>query len=235
MQIFASSEARAEFREGCRACLPLMVGGVPFGVTCGFMSVSAGFTPAEVVIMSLAVFSGSSQIVVASMMQAGNAALGPLMMNVFLVNLHNLLLMGSLIPHMRDLPGPLRGALSFGISDGTYAITMDRLRRVGYSGPYQAGASAVQFVFWIAANAAGALAGRHLPNLLAWGLDFAVTAVFIAILIPSLKSRISLMVCAAATIVALATQYGLGGKWHILAACTVAGTLGVWLEGRNSH
>ncbi|MCX7780082.1 MAG: hypothetical protein N2491_04080 [Negativicutes bacterium] len=37
------ASARREFWEGCRDCLPLMIGGVPFGLTCGMLSVAAGF------------------------------------------------------------------------------------------------------------------------------------------------------------------------------------------------
>ncbi|MDR3588518.1 MAG: AzlC family ABC transporter permease [Negativicutes bacterium] len=222
-----------EFWEGCRDCLPLMAGGIPFGLTCGMMSVAAGFHLPEVVLMSLVVFSGTSQFVMIMMLQSGNAVLGMVMFNVLLVNLHNLLLMASLAPHLLRLPAPLRHLLCFGISDGTYAITMNRIQQRGYSADYQLGNSAVQFFFWLAANVAGALVGEHISNPLSWGLDFSITAVFIAILIPKLLDRTTMAVSVVAAVTAVAGSVCLGGKWYILLAC-VAGTLtGILLEGRG--
>jgi len=225
-------QSRTDFLAGCRDCLPLMVGGVPFGIMCGVMAASAGFTPMEVLLMSLLVFSGTSQYVAIMMFQSGNALLGSLFLNVLLVNLHNLLLMASLSPYIANLPGLVRNLLCFGISDGTYAITMNRIRQFGYSADYQLGASAVQYIFWTAANMAGVFLINHVPNLLSWGLDFTITAVFIAILIPQLCDRITLCVSLAATVAAVLGACYLSGKWYILLACGTAVITGVLLEGR---
>lgn len=151
-----------EFWEGCRDCLPLMVGGIPVGITCGVMSVAAGFNPAEATVMSLAVFSGAAQLVTLSIISAGGAGLALILLNVLLVNLHNLLLTSSLAPHLLKLPRPQWLLLCASLTDGTYAITMNRAEKHGYSAYYQLGASAVQYFFWFAATIAGALAGSHI-------------------------------------------------------------------------
>ena len=224
-----------EFWEGCRDCLPLMVGGIPLGLTCGVMSVAAGFHLPEIILMSLLVFSGTSQFVMIMMLQSGNAVLGLVMFNVLLVNLHNLLLMASLAPHLLRLPASLRHLLCFGISDGTYAITMNRISQRGYSADYQLGSSAVQFFFWLAANIAGAFIGEYISSPLSWGLDFSITAVFIAILIPKLCDRTTLVVSAVAAVTAVIGAVYLGGKWYILLACVTGTLTGVWLEGRAKN
>jgi 4-azaleucine resistance transporter AzlC len=224
-----------EFWEGCRDCLPLMVGGIPFGVTCGVMSVAAGFHLPEIILMSLLVFSGTSQFVMIMMLQSGNAVLGLVMFNVLLVNLHNLLLMASLAPQLLRLPASLRHLLCFGISDGTYAITMNRILQQGYSADYQLGSSAVQYFFWLAANIAGAFIGEYIASPLSWGLDFSITAVFIAILIPKLCDRTTVWVSVVAGVTAVIGAAYLGGKWYILLACVTGTLTGVWLEGRGNN
>jgi 4-azaleucine resistance transporter AzlC len=212
-----------------------MVGGIPVGITCGILSTAAGLNLSEVVLMSGLVFSGAAQLVAVSMIAAGVVSPGLVMVNVLLVSLHNLLLTASLAPYMIMLPKFWRGLLCFGISDGTYAITMNRAGENGYSQHYQLGASVVQYLFWISANIAGAFVGSYIVNPSAWGLDFTLIAVFIAILIPKLKDRVMLGVSASAAVAALAGATYLGGKWHILLACVAATLTGVILERRRSY
>lgn len=221
-----------EFWEGCRDCLPLMVGGIPVGITCGVMGVAAGYSPLETTVMSLAVFSGAAQLVALSII-VGGGGLALILLNVLLVNLHNLLLTSSLAPQLLKLPKPLWLLLCASLTDGTYAITVNRTDRCGYSAYYQLGASAVQYFFWFAATVVGALAGSHILNPRAWGLDFALTAVFITILVPKLRDPVAGAVSAVAAVVAVAGSLYLGGRWYILIACVVAVVAGVALERRR--
>lgn len=222
-----------EFWEGCRDCLPLMVGGIPVGIACGVMSSAAGFSPLETSVMSLTVFSAAAQLVALSVIIAGGGSLALIFLNVLLVNLHNLLLTSSLASHLLKLPRPLWLLLCAGLTDGTYAITVNRTDKYGYSAYYQLGASAVQYFFWFAATLAGALAGSHILNPRAWGLDFTLTAVFIAILVPRLRDTVSALVSLVAAATAVAGSIYLGGRWYILIACIVAVLAGAALERRR--
>ena len=230
-----TQHSQKDFFEGCRDCLPLMIGGIPVGLTCGLMSAIVGFNPLEVLFMSALVFSGVSQFVVITMLQAGSATLGLLMLNVLLVNLHNVLLLASLAPYLIKLPKFFRHFLCFSMSDGTYALTMNRVQQYGYSADYQLGASMIQYLSWITSNLLGTFAGRYIPNPLSWGLDFTLTAVFIAILIPKLRDQTVLSVSIVAAITAVLAATYLGGKWYIILACITATLTGVYLEGRRKY
>lgn len=228
-----STSGMREFWLACRDALPLMVGGVPFGLTCGLMSVAVGLTISEVLLMSALVFSGTSQFVVVTMMMSGVFSFGSLWVNVLLVNFHNLILMTSLAPYLIPLPRFLRFLLCFGISDATYALTMNRAEKHGYHSNYQLGLSVVQYAFWIASNVIGALISTYLSNPLSWGLDFTVIAVFIAILIPKLCDRTAWAVAVVAAIVSVLGAMYLEGKWYIAIACVIGASVGAWLEGRE--
>lgn len=231
MPLNKSHSEMKEFWLACRDALPLMIGGVPFGLTCGLMSVAVGLTVSEVLLMSALVFSGTSQFVVVTMMMSGIFSFGSLWVNVLLVNFHNLILMTSLAPYLLPLPRSLRFLLCFGISDATYALTMNRAENHGYHSNYQLGLSLVQYVFWIASNMVGALISTHLANPLSWGLDFTVIAVFIAILIPKLCNRTAWSVAVVSAIVSILGAIYLEGKWYIAIACVVGASVGAWLEG----
>ncbi|MDZ4042662.1 MAG: AzlC family ABC transporter permease [Eubacteriales bacterium] len=77
-----------------------------------------------------------------------------------------------------------KGLLAFGMVDETYALTMDRIRKAGYNPGYQLGSNASFYVAWVSATAVGALTGERIPDPLAWGLDFAMPAMFLALLHP---------------------------------------------------
>lgn len=220
---------RKELLEGCRDCLPLLIGSIPFGFTCGIMSVAAGFTPFESILMSVAVFSGAAQFAAVLMLQSGDATLHMIAASTLLVNLHNLLLIASLTPYMIYTPKAIRYVLAFCITDATYAIMMNRISQYGYSISYHIGASSVMYLSWIFATAAGAIVGHYVANPLSWGLDFTLTAVLIAIIVPKLSDRPIKLVVAIAAFTALTASLTLGGKWYILLACMVAPTVGlVW-------
>lgn len=221
--------------EGMRDCLPLMAGGVPVGLACGMLSAAAGLNIWEIAFMSLTVFSGAGQLVAVSLLAAESFQPGQLLFNVMLVNIHTLLLAASLLPYILPLPRWLRWMLSFSLTDGTYAITMNRIDTKGYSPYYQLGASFIQYIFWISSNLAGAAMGNLITNPLAFGLDFTLIAVFIAILIPKLKNRLNLLVCISAAVTALLGAKYLPGKWYILFSCVTAAAAGIWFEGRINH
>lgn len=225
-----SSYSRKELLAGSRDCLPLLFGSIPFGFTCGIMSVAAGFTPFESILMSMTVFSGAAQFAAVLMLQSGDASLFMIAASTLLLNMHNLLLIASLTPYMVKLPKPVRYVLAFGITDATYALTMNRISQSGYSASYHVGVSAVMYLSWTLATAAGALAGRYVPDPLSWGLDFTLTAVLIAIIVPKLSDRPTALVVATAAFTALAASLTLGGKWHILLACIVAPAVGLAWE-----
>lgn len=229
-----SGLSRSDFWQGCRDCLPLMAGGVPVGLLCGAMAPTAGFSPAEAILMAVAVYSGAAQFLAISIILAGSGVPGLIILGAFLVNAHNLLLGASLAPHLGSLSTPLRLFLAYTLTDGAYALTAGRILATGYSAAYHLGVSAVMFVIWTAANAVGAFAGKYLPAPAAWGLDFTITAVFIALLVPQLKNRTSLVVAVVAALVALVGAALGGGKWYILIACGVAMLTGVLLESHGS-
>jgi 4-azaleucine resistance transporter AzlC len=216
--------------EGCLDALPLMVGGVPFGLACGLMGVTAGFTPLEVVVMSALVYSGSAQSVAISMAQAGSAVPWLAALNAFLLNMHNLVFGASLVPYLAKLPWWQRLVLSSTITDAAYAATMNRTLKRGYSASYHLAVSMTLYLAWLLANLVGATAGNLLPNPLSWGLDFTLTAVFIAILVPKLQDRVTAAVAAAAALTAILAAGHIPGKWYILLSCVVAAGTGLQLE-----
>ncbi len=220
-----------EILEGVRKSGPILLGVIPFGITCGVMGSTAGLTPLETVAMSLFVFAGSAQFIAITMMASGTAGWGIIVLTTFIVNLRHLLMGASLAPSMATLSLRVRALLSFLLTDEAYAVTVSRIDSKGYSPAFQFGAGMSIYITWAATTMAGALAGSRIPDPLAWGLDFALPATFLVLLLPRLKDRISLSVCLVAGIISIAGSVYLPGKWYMIAATLAAVVTGGIMEG----
>lgn len=221
-----------EFRTGIRDSLPVLVGVVPFGLACGIMGITVGMTAMETVLMSVLVFAGASQFVAMTMLGAGAAGV-LIVLTTLLINLRHLLMGASLALHMNRLPIPVQALLAFGMVDETYALTMDRVRQNGYHPGYQLGCNLSFYIAWIASTVVGVSLGERIADPLAWGLDFAMPAMFLALLMPRLADKTGALVCALAAVVSVAGAMYLPGKWYIIIACLAASAAGGLLEGKN--
>lgn len=155
------------------------------------------------------------------------------MTTTLLINLRHLLMGASLAPYMRRLPVPLQAVLAFGMVDESYALTMDRVRKKAYDPAYQLGSNLLFYIVWVTSTAAGSLMGEGIADPLAWGLDFAMPAMFLALLIPRLTDRIGVLVCIFAALVAVIGALYLPGKWYLIIACLAASITGGLMEGKS--
>ncbi len=222
-----------EFRAGIRDTLPLMLGVFPFGLAYGIFGQSVGLTSGETLLMSLTVFAGAAQFISLPMFAAGSG-LVMISLTALLINLRHLLMGASLVPYMEKLSMPWKAFLSFGMADETYAVTISRAQDVGYSRDYHFASNATGYVTWAVSTVLGVMLGNHISNPLAWGLDFAMPATFLALLVPRLIDRTSAAVGGVAAVVSVAAALLIPGKWYIILACMAAVTVGAWMEGRES-
>ena len=218
-----------EFRAGIRDTLPLMLGVFPFGLAYGIFAQSMGLTPGETILMSLTVFAGAAQFISLPMFAAG-AGLMMISLTTLLINLRHLLMGASLAPYMEKLPLAWKAFLCFGMADETYAVAISRAQAIGYSRDYHFGCNATGYITWGVSTVLGVVLGSYISDPLSWGLDFAMPATFLALLIPRLTDRTSLLVCLVAALVSVAAALLFPGKWYIILACLISVGVGAWLE-----
>jgi len=234
-RIFQHIPITSEFWVGVWDSVPLTIGVVPFGITCGIMALTAGLTAGEALLMSTCVFAGASQFVAITMLGAGVSGWSLIVFTTLLINIRHLLMGASLAPYIMRLPISVQALLSFGMVDETYAITIDRIHKKGYSANYQLGANTAFYSVWILSTAVGVLLSGYITDPLAWGLDFAMPAIFLAMLIPRLINSTAVVVCGVAALVAIMGALYLPGKWYIILACLSATVVGGLLEGEEQH
>lgn len=217
--------ARSEFFAGVRDTTPLVVGAIPFGLIFGTLSGGAGLSFAATLGMSLFVFAGSAQFIGMGLWAAGT--LWPMVvMTTFVVNLRHLLYGATLVPYIKKLPGLWQVILSFGLTDETFVVAVKRYQdneASSYKHFYHLGSMLFMYINWNICTVTGLTLGRAFPEITKWGLDFAMPATFIGMVIPYLVTRPMWgAVCTAGIVSCL--SYGLPHKLGLMVAA-VSGVL----------
>lgn len=226
------SSRRNQFMLGARDILPMLIGAAPLAVIYGGLAVNAGLTAWQTLGMSALVFAGSAQFIAVSLMGAG-AGMLVILLTTLVVNLRHALYSASMQPYIRHLPKRWRVPLAFGLTDESYAVAVQHyLRGSGENDHwYFFGASLAMYLNWIAFTGVGVAFGQAVPGLADWGLDFAMLATFIGIVVPSLRNYPQLAAALVAAAVALACN-GFPYKLGLMAAALAGIVVGIVLERR---
>jgi 4-azaleucine resistance transporter AzlC len=218
--------ALLRFLAGCRDELAILLGVIPFGLIYGALALQAGLSPAEAQGMSSIVFAGSAQFMMAQLFSASAPGIVIILITV-VMNLRHALYSASLAPYLSYLARPARTALAYLLTDEAYAVSISRFRRVDDGAIrhwYFFGAGITLWTSWQISTALGIFLGARIPA--EWPLDFAIPLTFIALLVPDLKDRPSLIAALAAGFTAVLANE-LPFKLGLLAAALVGITAGM--------
>jgi 4-azaleucine resistance transporter AzlC len=178
----------SEFCAGARDTIPMMIGAAPFGVIFGTLCSAGPLSAWYGQLMSLVVFAGSAQFIAVGQI-AGHASLAVIWGTTLVVNLRHLLYSATLAPYVAHLPARWRFTLGALMADEVFAVAYSNYsqRAPGETGPYYFfGSGLSMYVNWQLWTLAGLLFGSAFPGLQSKGLDFAMVATFIAIIVPQL-------------------------------------------------
>lgn len=209
-------------RQAFKDAIPLMAGLIPFGLTYGILARQAGLSWLETYAMSLLVFAGAAQFTAVGMFGAGVINPAVLVFTTLLINARHFLMAASLSSHLKNLPIRWRALLAFGMVDESYALTVAKFSKGTHNHKYMLGANLAIYIAWTTTSGIGGMLGGLIDDPLKWGLDFAMPATFIVLLIPQLATMRDLLVCLITGVASLACISYLPGSWHILIACITA-------------
>ncbi len=179
------------FFEGAKDTFPLVVGAIPFGIIFGTLAGTAGLSFGATMGMSMFVFAGSSQFVAMSLLASGTVW-PMIVLTTFVVNLRHMLYSATMIPFYKTLNPLWKMVLAFGLTDETFAVAVSRYnQKDGVQGKhyYNLGSMVFMYLNWNLCTFIGLTAGKAFPEISRWGLDFAMPATFIGIVIPYLISK----------------------------------------------
>lgn len=237
MRLAKGMEIKTElnnFLEGVKACIPTLLGYLSIGFAAGVVERTAGLSMLEIALMSLLLYAGSAQFIAAAMIMT-NAPIPAIVFTIFFVNLRHLLMSAALSPYFRNLsPGKntLIGAL---LTDETFGVAMTQAaHQKQIDEKWMHGLNITAYLNWFVANMAGAYFGNWITEPEQFGLDFALPAMFIGLLIIQLIERkkyiLDLIVLASAVIVAVVFSMYFSPSMGIIVAIIVGATIGLVVE-----
>jgi 4-azaleucine resistance transporter AzlC len=232
-----NTETAPGFASGAQAALPVVLGYLSIGFAAGVVQHASGLSVAEVMLMSLVLYAGSAQFVAASMIAAASPPLA-VIATVFFVNLRHLLLSAALAPYFSRVPAWKNALLGAQLTDETFVVALNHLQGqpVGQGAPasWMAGLNLAAYASWAVANLAGALAGGLVGHARALGFDFALPAMFAALLVIQFAAQANRLRALAVTLASSALSVGIAlalpGNWNILIATVAGASLGAALE-----
>ena len=180
--------------KGSLDMLPLSLAVLPWGILFGSLAIQRGFTWFEAQLFSAFIFGGAVQIVTVELMAEG-APLLTILFSALVISSRHFLYGLTLRDKLQHKPAHWRVGLGFLLTDELFSLSGDRR---AYSNKfrlyYALGAGGSFYLAWNAWTAIGIIAGAWLPDLTHLGLDFAIAATFIALVIPDIKT-LPILVC----------------------------------------
>jgi predicted branched-subunit amino acid permease len=229
-----SGGSAGQFLLGARMFVPVAISIAAYGVVWGVLARQAGLSIGEVALMSGLVFAGASQFVALDLWTPGSLPIGAIVFAVMIVNLRLMLMTATLRPLAKHLP-PRRAVLStFLVSDENWALTMGEVARGRGSLAYLLGGGAVCWTTWMLSTLSGRLLGSVIDDPGKYGLDFAFTATFLALLFGMWRGKSDLVPWIVAALAAILTARLVPGHWHIVVGGLAGSFVGAVVEVRKA-
>ncbi|MCL2232763.1 MAG: AzlC family ABC transporter permease [Treponema sp.] len=218
-----------------RYSIPVLLGYIAIGVAFGLVLAGAGYPWWLALVMSLWMYAGAGQFIAIGLFAAGTS-LWEVVIIQLVVNARHIAYGLSMLKRFGDT-GPFKPYLVFSLTDETFAL-LSSLPENG--GPFAGeGERRRRFMFyvallnqgyWTAGSVVGALAGA-LITFDMYGIGFALTALFIVLMIEQIKRVKKPGVFVVSGAAALLGVFLLPGTVSLLAALALALVLAPLVEG----
>ncbi|MBS4171982.1 AzlC family ABC transporter permease [Bacillus sp. FJAT-49736] len=186
----ASIEKTSEFKRGVQSGLSIAIGYFPIALAFGLLSKTTGLTLFETVLMSLAVFAGASQYMSLSLFASGAGAF-VIIFTTFVVNIRHFLMSASLNEKVEKENPIIKSLYAFGITDETFSVMATKDGKV--STGFAFGVIGISYASWVVNSGIGYVIGASLPQVLQESMTVALYAMFIGLLVPSLKKSMKVV------------------------------------------
>jgi 4-azaleucine resistance transporter AzlC len=187
-------------RDGIRASLPLAIAVFGFGLSFGVLARASGMGPVAPVVMSAVTFAGSAQFAAIQVLGVGGTVAAAVTAAV-LLNARYGPIGVSVAPYLtgswwsRFVHAQL-------VVDESWAIAAEGDGR--FNRRVLLGSGVVLYVAWVGGTILGVIFGDVIGDPTRWGLDAAFPALFLALLIPQLRTRDARVVAVLGAAIALA-------------------------------
>ncbi|MCK5825657.1 MAG: AzlC family ABC transporter permease, partial [Desulfuromusa sp.] len=147
------------------------------------------------------------------------------------VNLRHALMSSALAVYLPGINRKFLSLFAYGITDESFAVNMTRFRDSQWDRWRALAVNHLSNFVWILATITGSLIGQLVPQG-AFGIDYALTGMFICLLVFQLQGRIYIVTGILAALISVGWYLLIPGDSYIVGASMSAATLGYMLKRR---
>ncbi|PWW27771.1 4-azaleucine resistance transporter AzlC [Cytobacillus oceanisediminis] len=225
MAEIAVNKPASEYRKGFQSGISIAIGYAPIALTFGLLAKATGLSIGETALMSLLVFAGAAQYISLSLLSLGTGIF-EIILTTFIVNIRHFLMSTSLNEKWEDDQIVNKAILSFGITDETFSVAAVRDEKV--TSGYMLGLISISYSSWVVCSGLGHLIGASLPQTLQESMSVALYAMFVGLLVPSMKKSakvVFLAVLAACFNIIFTLTNALSTGWAIVLATLLSAVI----------
>ena len=215
--------------EGLRQAAPIVMGYVPVGAAFGVLASKTGLSLLSTVLMSVFVYAGSAQLIAVAMFAAGLSPLA-IVITTLVVNLRHVLMTAALSQYSRSWPKWQLALFAYEVTDESFALHSARYGRGDRSKPVSFLINAIAHTSWVLAGFIGYLSGSAIPDVKPLGLDFALPAMFIALLAMQVRNGLHVFVAGFTGLASIALMQSGADRWSVIIATIIGATVGAGVE-----
>ncbi len=182
-----------EYLRGLRYGIPIALGYLSVSFTFGIMAISYGMTWWQAVMISMLTLTSAGQLAgIGVMIHPGQYI--EMLISQITINIRYSFMSISLSQKLDDrFRGFYRWVLGFAMTDEIFAVASTE-QKVGV--PFFAGLATLPYLGWTFGTLLGALLGNVLPQSLMSALGIAMYGMFVAIVVPEMKNRHTVLIVA---------------------------------------
>jgi 4-azaleucine resistance transporter AzlC len=222
---------------GIARALPIVLGYLPIGFAFGVLAQKAGLTTLNTLLLSILVYAGSAQLIAVGLFAAAAPALS-IIVTTFIVNLRHLLMSAALSPYLKGWRKRELAAFAYQLTDETFAVHATQFATFVPRKVEIFATNITAQLSWVAGTWLGIVAGQLITDVRPLALDYALPAMFIALLILQLRNRVHVIVAILAGLLALSLLQAGVEQWNVIMATVIGATLGLgierWIKQRSS-
>lgn len=209
--------------------MPLCLSYIPIGLACGILLHAAGFNFIMTLIVSVVVFSGGAQFILASLLTI-NAPLSSIFVTLFFLELRYALLGSSLSKYIKSESQHFIWLFAVSMNDENYAINYLKFATDKKWSPKDALlVEHYSLISWSVANMVGGLIGSTISINLEV-VDFALTALFLYMIVMQVQNHLTLLISILSAVLAVWFMVLTSSIIGVVLATLVASFVGFLIE-----
>jgi 4-azaleucine resistance transporter AzlC len=178
-----SVENPSTFSQGVKDCIPTLIGYISIGIAMGIVGVSSNLSIAEITLLAALVYAGASQFIICALLVT-ESPITVIIFTTFIVNLRNFLLCMALAPHFTKYSLMKNIGIGALVTDESFGVAINKISKKGYmNAEWMNGLNITAYIFWILSCMLGAIFGKWISDPKVFGLDFSLTAMFLALVV----------------------------------------------------